>query len=183
VGVSLLIAAQGFASIAAMFFRKTSSESPPSRGGQLADVVREHMPADDEATRELVAAAAGLLVCVAYADREFSEGEQAHVREVLARVAGLSERGAEAIFAVLQRQGALIAVGNMHVYTRHLREHSELELRREVLEALLDLAASDGAISLTESDLLRRTASSLGLTQDDYLNAQAKHRDRLSVLK
>jgi uncharacterized tellurite resistance protein B-like protein len=167
-----------------MFFRKTeSSASPPSGGGQLAEVVREHMPADDEATRELVAAVAGLLVSVAYADRAFSEGEQAHVREVLARVAGLSEHGAGAIFAVLQRQGALIAVGNMHVYTRHLREHAELELRREVLEALLDLAASDGAISLTESDLLRRTTASLGLTQDDYLRAQAKHRDRLSVLK
>jgi uncharacterized tellurite resistance protein B-like protein len=168
----------------AMFFRKPDSPTPPSTGGgQLAEVVREHMPEDDEATRELVAAVAGLLVCVAYADRAFSDGEQAHVREVLARVAELSERGAAAIFAVLQRQGALIAVGNMHVYTRHLREHAELELRREVLEALLDLAASDGAISLTESDLLRRTAASLGLTQDDYLHAQAKHRDRLSVLK
>ena len=167
-----------------MFLRKPESRSgAPAGGVELSAVVREQMPNDDEATRQLIGAVAGLLAVVAYADRAFSEHEQSHVQEVLGRVAGLSERGAQAIFAVLQRQGAIIAVGNMHAYTRHLRDHAELELRREVLEALLDLAASDGAISLTESDLLRRTAAALGLTQDDYLQAQAKHRDRLSVLK
>ena len=167
-----------------MFSRKPESRpSKPTGGVELAAVVREHMPDDDEDTRALVGAVAGLLACVAFADRAFSDDEQNHVREVLARVAGLSPRGAAAIFAVLQRQGALIAVGNMHAYTRHLREHGELELRREVLEALLDLAAADGTISMTESDLLRRTASALGLTPDDYVQAQAKHRDRLSVLK
>jgi uncharacterized tellurite resistance protein B-like protein len=167
-----------------MFFRKPDSK-PATSGSTatLAAVVSEHMPDDDQPTRELVAAVAGLLASVAYADRAFSEQEQQHVHEVLGRIAGLSERGAAAIFAVLQRQGALIAVSNMHAYTRHLRENAELPLRREVLDALLDLAASDGAISLTESDLLRRTANALGLEQDDYLRAQAKHRDRLSVLK
>ncbi|MEY4580368.1 MAG: hypothetical protein RL701_5071, partial [Pseudomonadota bacterium] len=32
-------------------------------------------------------------------------------------------------------------------------------------------------------DLLRRTTSALGLTTDDYLAAQARHREKLSVLR
>lgn len=167
-----------------MFFRKSEpkASNPPAKA-ELEAVVREHMPNDDDDTRALVAATAGLLACVAYADRSFAADEQQRVREVLGRVAGLSAQGASAIFALLERQGALIAVGNMHAYTRYLREEAEPELRREVLDALLELAAADGAISLTESDLLRRTASALGLTQEDYLHAQAHYRDRLSVLK
>lgn len=166
-----------------MLFRKRQSSPPPAGSAELEALVREHMPYDDDITRAMVAAVAGLLACVAYADRAFSEDEQKRVHTVLGRVAGLSPQGVTAIAALLARQGALIAVGNMHAYTRHLREHAELALRREVLDALLELAAADGTISLTESDLLRRTASALGLTQDDYLRAQERYRDRLSVLK
>jgi uncharacterized tellurite resistance protein B-like protein len=46
-----------------------------------------------------------------------------------------------------------------------------------------DLAAADGEVSLSETDLLRRTATAMGLTPDDYLASKRRHRDRLSVLK
>ena len=34
-----------------------------------------------------------------------------------------------------------------------------------------------------ETNLLRLTATALGLTQDDYNACQARHRDKLAVLK
>ena len=64
-----------------------------------------------------------------------------------------------------------------------MRELTDLDLRREVLDVLVDLAAADDEVSMSETQLLRRTATAMGLSQDDYVASQARHRDRLSVLK
>ena len=64
-----------------------------------------------------------------------------------------------------------------------LREQASRELRLEILGVLLDLAASDGTVSLDEVNLLRNTAGALGLSQRDYNDAQAPHRGKLSVLQ
>jgi uncharacterized tellurite resistance protein B-like protein len=64
-----------------------------------------------------------------------------------------------------------------------LRDLGDDELRREVLEMLVDLAAEDGVITSAESNLLRRLTSALGLTQEDYNTAQARHKERLAVLR
>jgi tellurite resistance protein len=50
------------------------------------------------------------------------------------------------------------------------------------LDVLVDLAAADGELSLAETDLLRRTTAALGLSPDEYLASQARHRDKLKVL-
>jgi uncharacterized tellurite resistance protein B-like protein len=68
-------------------------------------------------------------------------------------------------------------------YTRDLKELADVELRREVLDALVDLAAADGRITTPETNLLRQVTTSLGLSQSDYNESQARHRDRLAVLK
>jgi len=169
----------------AMIFRKRGEPAPEPASGsaRLHALVAGHLPEADADTHALVTAIAGLLACVAYADREYREAEQAHVREALGRVHGLSPAGVEAICAVLHERLVEIAAGNQQQHTRRLRELAEPELRREVLDALVDLAAADHELSMAETELLRRTASAIGLTQDDYVAAQARHRDRLSVLK
>jgi len=105
------------------------------------------------------------------------------VRTVLERIDGLDARAVQAICAALQKYIVEIAASNTQTYTRDLRELGALELRREVLDALVDLAAADGEISMVETDLLRRTTTAMGLTPDDYLASQSRHRERLSVLK
>ncbi|MDD9945513.1 MAG: TerB family tellurite resistance protein [Myxococcales bacterium] len=131
----------------------------------------------------IVTAIAGLLAVVAYADREYSQDERARIRADLARLHTLPPEGVDAICHLVDRAIVELGTANSQNYTRDLRELVEVELRREVLDVLVDLAASDGEISLSESDLLRRTAASLGLTQDDYNSSQKRHNDRLSVLK
>jgi uncharacterized tellurite resistance protein B-like protein len=59
----------------------------------------------------------------------------------------------------------------------------DIELRREMLDVLVDLGAADGELSLAETDLLRRTTSALGLTPEDYLASQTRHRDKLKLLR
>jgi uncharacterized tellurite resistance protein B-like protein len=167
-----------------MIFRKRAPNPPPVQGHERLDrLIRAHLSDADEDTLRLAGALAGLLACVAYADRKYDAAEQVHTREALQRVHGLGAAGVDAICDTLREHIVELANTSMQVHTRQLRDRSELELRREVLDVLVDLAAADGELSLVETDLLRRTASAMGLTQDDYLGSQARHRERLSVLR
>lgn len=132
---------------------------------------------------EIATAIAGLMAGVAYADREYHSAERARVREDLSRMPHLPAAGVEGICALLDAQIVELGTASQQGFTRSLRELVDVELRREVLDVLVDLAAADGEISLSESDHLRRTTSALGLTSDDYLAAQKRHADRVSVLK
>ena len=152
-------------------------------GDRLDVVIRAQLPEADEEALRLTTAVAGLLACVAYADRKYGDEEQAHVRAALDRIDGLDAAAVETICATLREHIAKIALGNTQTYTRDVRELVDPEVRRELLDVLVDLAAVDGELVLAETDLLRRTAAAIGLSPDDYLASQARHRARLSVLK
>jgi uncharacterized tellurite resistance protein B-like protein len=166
-----------------LFGKRNPAPKPAAAGDRIDLLIRAQLPdADDEAVR-LVTAITGLLACVAYADRKYTPAEQAHVERALRGVQGLDAAAVETIVAALREHIVRIATVNTHAYTRDLRQLTDLEVRREVLDVLLDLAASDDELALAETDLLRRIASAMGLTSDDYLRSQARHRERLSVLK
>ena len=166
-----------------MLFRKPEPKKPETSTERVAALIRAHAAGLDDDTVQLLTAVTGLIACVAYADRQFTEAEQAHVREDLGRMHGLSPAGVDAICATLRDHVLELGTCNMQTHTRLLRESCELPQRREVLDALVDLAATDGSLSMDETNLLRRVTTALGLSQDDYLAAQSRHRERLSVLR
>lgn len=144
--------------------------------------VRTHLRnADDDAIR-IVTAIAGLLATVAYADREWSDAEERRVRAELERINGLERDGVAAIESALRSNLVEISTTQTPHYTRDLRALADRDLRLEVLDVLVDLAAIDGSISFDEVTLLRNTATALGLTQDDYNEIQDRYRDKLSFL-
>lgn len=155
----------------------------PTGGGALRQAVERELPGADAETVTVVTSIVGLLGAVAYADRNYSQHEEARVRQELARVHGMTEQGIDAICNVLRRHVVEISTVEIPRYARALVELADEELRREVLEALLDLAAADASISLTETNLLRQITKSLGLSQQDYLEAQHRHRQHLEALK
>jgi uncharacterized tellurite resistance protein B-like protein len=165
------------------FWKKDSESNTPDLSEQLLATVGAHLPEADPATVRIVAAISGLLACVAYSDREFHETERAHLRDVLGRVHGMREGGAEAICGLLEQHLTQLTVINPHAYTRSLRELTDREMRLEVLDVLVDIGAADGELSFQETQTLRRLTSALGLDQQDYNVAQERHRDRLTSYK
>lgn len=149
----------------------------------LERTVHAHLASDDEETSRIVVAVAGLLGSVAYADRDYSAPEEQRIREELGRVAGLSRAGVDAICSVLREHIVDVSTVEAPAYARALRELADPELRREILDVLVDVAAADGEISVAETNVLRVTVTSLGLSQGDYNASQARHREKLSVLK
>lgn len=163
-----------------MFFRRKAPEAPPSGVARLEHAVRTCLPQGDDDTVRMVTALAGLLASVAYADRSLSAEEVAHARSALAGVHGFDASGIDAILKVLQEHLHELATINPQAFTRELRDGAEVEVRREVLDVLVDLAAADGSVTHDETNLLRRTTAALGLSPDDYVISQARHREKLS---
>lgn len=163
---------------------KSAREVPPEPGSAaLANAVRAHLSdADDESVR-VVAAIAGLLALIAYADREWSAEEERRVRSELGRVHGMTRAGVDAICDVLREHVLELATVQGPRLCRELRELADRELRHDVLEVLVDVAAADGVISHAEVTVLRQLTTALGLEQRDYNELQAKHRDKLGSLR
>lgn len=165
-----------------MVFWKRANSAPEREqvSEQLLRLIRAQLPDADDETVEIVTATAGLIACVAYADRQLHDAERAHARALIGRVHGLSAEGIEAICALLERHLLELAVVNPHAYTRVLREQTDVQTRLEVLDVLLELALADEELSFEEGQLLRRLTGALGLEQRDYNTAQARHKARLS---
>jgi uncharacterized tellurite resistance protein B-like protein len=156
--------------------------APPAGADEIMALVRQHLPEADDETVTVVTCMAGLLGTVAYADRDYSDVEEATVRSELGRVHGMTQTGIDAIADALRRHIVEVSTVQTPRYCRALREVADRELRLELLGVLVDLAASDGVITHTETTLLRHVTNALGLTQDDYNAAQEPHRDKLGVL-
>jgi uncharacterized tellurite resistance protein B-like protein len=160
-----------------------SEERPKSASDELRALVARSMPEADAGTAALVGALAGLLAVVAHADRSYGPAEQAAIHAALGRVPGLTGQAIEAIELLLRERMAELAHESLQTYTRVLYEGMERPARLEVFEVLMDLAAADELLDMQETNLLRRVARALGLADDEYASSQARHRERLSVLR
>lgn len=158
-------------------------ETVTKRSHILYGAVQEALADKDDVHVRIVGSIAALLLCVAYADSEYEPREEAVLLAQLKRVRGLDEDGVQAIAEVLRNQTALIVGAEASSYARELQELTERDFRRDLLDTLLDLAAADETITVAESNMLRTITKSLGLSHDEYLEAQKRHRDKLAVLK
>lgn len=156
------------------------SSAPGDDLGTLLELVRHHMPGADDDTVRIVTSMAGLLAGVAYADTDLSPVEERRIREELGRVQLLGPAGVDAILGALRADAVSHATTLATRYTRTLRDLADRDLRMQILDMLVDLAAVDGHITADEVATLRRTASALGLDQDDYNRVQARFRDKLA---
>jgi uncharacterized tellurite resistance protein B-like protein len=157
--------------------------SPPEGEHGFAGIVRANMVGTDEETIRIVVALAGLLATVAYADQRYTPEEEQRIRQELERISALTPAGVDAVCAALSKHIVEISTIEAPFYARELLTLADHDLRLQVLDALVDLAAADNEITVAETNVLRLTATALGLTQDDYNACQARHRDKLAVLK
>jgi uncharacterized tellurite resistance protein B-like protein len=165
------------------WLRGESASENLSGGGALRASIERELSGADQETITVVTCMTGLLGAVAYADRNYSNEEEARVRQELGRVQGMTAQGIDAVCKTLRQHIVEISTVEMPRYARALVELADAELRREVLGALLDLAAADSSISLVETNMLRQITKSLGLSQQDYVELQERHRHLLESLK
>ena len=165
------------------WLNRAATVKEPGGAEEFENAIRSEFATADAETVLVVTAIVGLLGAVAYADGVFSPDEQQRVREELGRIRGMTAQGVDTITRALMNHILEIATVQSPHYTRLLRELGDQELRLDVLEMLVALAAADQVITSAETNVMRQITTSLGLTQRDYNAAQAKYKDRLSVLQ
>ncbi|MFO7181319.1 MAG: TerB family tellurite resistance protein [Pseudomonadota bacterium] len=163
-------------------FRKSAAPREPTGGERLEAAVRNALPDADTETIHVVTAMAGLLAAVAYADRTFSDAELARVRQELGRIHGMTSAGLDAICSVLEQHLVEFSTLEIPRCCRTLLDLADRELRVEILEALVALGAADGSLSTPETNVLRLVTKSLGLSQQDYNEAQRHYRERIAAI-
>lgn len=108
-----------------MFFR--SKKPPTGESSELEDVINQSLPDADPDTRSIVAAVAGLLGCISYADRNFTGKEQAIVRNLLQTIHGISATESDAILTAIEKELIVLTTTSMRV--THARSKSSAIVR------------------------------------------------------
>jgi len=165
------------------FLLGEKSQSTPTATDELRGAVAAAMPGADAESAAIVGAVAGLCAIVAFVDREYAAAERVAVRELLGKVHGLPSHAVDGVCALLEARIAELAHESLQTCTRVLYERTERGARVEVLDMLMDLAAADEAVSTDETNMLRRIATGLGLSENEYISSQSRYRERLSILK
>ena len=117
-------------------------------------------------------ALAALIVRVARADADYTAAEQSRIDRVLARHHRLSPFEASALR--LEAEALEAEAPDTVRFTRALKDSVALEDRTALLEALWSVALADGGRNDGEDQVIRLTASFLGLT--DRESAEARQR-------
>lgn len=149
----------------------------------LEKAIAEALTDASAVTVRVIAAVAGLLAAVAYADRTITERENMHLRTELRRLSGFSPAQVDAVAQLLSTQALRLSTTFVPRFARVLREEVEVEGRIEILDALLGMAAADGVITHDEVTSLRTLSTALGLSQAHYNQLQLKYRGRLESLR
>jgi uncharacterized tellurite resistance protein B-like protein len=149
----------------------------------LLATVRAALPQADQDTIRIVSASAGLLACVAFADRDYSEAEEARMHELLTTIDGIDGQAATHILATLRAHARAFSTVQSPRFCRTLRELGDRELRVHVLDLLVEVAAADEKVTHSEVTVLRQLTTALGLEQGDYNTAQEKHRSKITALR
>ncbi len=112
-------------------------------------------------------AACALLLELAHADGEFSDSEQQHIRQSLARHFGLDEQLTTDLMAFADAQRAR-SIDHFQ-FTREINAQYDLGQKMVLAEVMWGVVLADGAIAEHEAYLVRKMANLLDL-EPGYLS-------------
>lgn len=132
---------------------------------------------------EFVAAFAGLLARVAFADAEISEAEVGSMERLITGHGGLTVEEAQAVVLVARNRTIALAGADAHLLTRRFNELAGEEDRRHLVDCLYAVAAADDVVAHVEDREVRRVADALLLPAREVLEIRSRYRERLEELR
>jgi uncharacterized tellurite resistance protein B-like protein len=137
----------------------------------------------DPKRARFLAAFAYVLSRVAGADHHISDVETAKMVELLQRLGHLPEAQAILVVEIAKSQNRLFGGTENFLVTREFREIASDQERQELLDCVFAVSAADEAITPEEEAQLRQTASELGFSHTDYVQARHAYSTKRTVLK
>jgi uncharacterized tellurite resistance protein B-like protein len=137
----------------------------------------DRLPAE---TARHLAAFAYVLARVANADLEIAPEEADAMRDIVRRIAGLSEDEADLVVEIAKSQTKLLGGTENYVVTREFRRTTTPEQRSQLLTCLYAVTAADGTISSAESREIANVAEELGFTRAEANALRSHYREQLA---
>ncbi len=157
------------------------SRGDPPSSHPLTSAIRARLDRLPDARAEYVAAFAGLLVRVAYADRTITEPERAALRDQLVARAGLTPDEADTVADLLVHEA--IAGIEYSALTRTFNEIASEAEKEQLLDCLYAVATADDSASLVEDDEIRAVARALMLSHEQFIAVRLRYKDKLEILQ
>ena len=142
-----------------------------------------HFPLLDEKKLITLSCLSGLLARVAYIDFQIDEEETINIQEALIKWVNLNEEEARFVTKIAIKEMKELAGLDTRNFCTPLNEILSKEEKFQIIEALFQLASSDGEISSIESNEISYISKVFLLEQKHFLAARAKVFQYLSSLK
>jgi uncharacterized tellurite resistance protein B-like protein len=158
----------------------SGGQAPRSR---LAGAIRERLDRLPPARAEFMAAFAGLLVRVAYADHQVSTHERERLPEILVAHAGLTSDEAGVIADVVIAQATALTGIDYSALTGTFNEVAGEEEKKRLIDCLYAVATADDAVSVPEDEEIRKVSHALLLSHADFIAIRARYKEQLEVIR
>jgi len=159
---------------------------PPAQSDPEVESIRrigEALEKMDPVESKRLACFAFVLARVAHADLHISAEETREMERIVREYAGLPDAQATLVVEIAKSQNRLVGAIDNYLATRQFREAATLQDRQRLLHCVLAVSAADDSISAAEDAEIRKIATELGFSHEDFIAARAKFRDKLEVLK
>ena len=156
--------------------------APPSETETVRKIVNAVDRLEPERARYL-AAFAYVLSRVARADLKVSPEETRAMERILVEHGELAEEQAILVVQIAKHQNLLFGATEDFLVTREFRKISSREQKLALLDCLFAVAAAEALITGQEDHEIRRVASELGLSHEEFISVRSRYRDHLSVLR
>jgi len=161
---------------------KPAAKSSSAQTETVRKIVRALDSMDQEQARHL-AAFAYLLSRVAFADQKISP-EETHAMERLVMARGdLPEEQAILIVQMAKTQSLLFSGTENFLVAREFGKIAGREQKLALLDCLYAVCAADKSISTVEDNEIRKIASELQLSHQDFIAVRINYRDQLAVFQ
>ncbi len=157
-------------------------QAEASAAGETRSVreIAERLERIPPETARYLAGFAYVLARVANADLEIASEEADAMRDIVRRIAGLSQDEADLVVEIAKSQTRLLGGTENYVVTREFRKGSTPEQRGQLLACLYAVTAADGTISSAESREIANVAEELGFTRAEANALRSHYREQLA---
>ena len=150
---------------------------------KLYDKFLTHFKDESEENLILYSCIAGLLARVAHVDFEVAEDEKKHMKNALTHWMKIDANKAELLSTIALDELKSLQGLDTRKFCTPLVETTDINTRFEIIEALFELAASDGGVSNDESNEISYISKALNLENKYFISARAAVKDHLNSLK
>jgi uncharacterized tellurite resistance protein B-like protein len=169
------------------FLGLSPSDGPePAAASSETETVRKIVDALDRLEPErarYIAAFAYILSRVANADMEVSPEETRAMEKIVVERAGLPEEQAIMVVQMAKSQNRLLGGTENYLVTREFARIADHDQKLALLHCLFAVSAVDESIISAEDTEIRKIASEIKLSHNDFIAVKSQYTDHLEALK